>query len=429
MTGRAWSAQTLRPREVEAMTTRATVRKFLARGEAITVKDNSAAEFHKENDRWVAILSTDEVDCEGDRVKGWEWEGDTIPLMAAHDHGSLPVGLVRPFIEEGKLKGELIFPAMGTTVASDEARKLVEGGVLKAVSIGFQGMGRPNELDGVDFERVKVKEVSLVGVGCCSSARIEGRAKCACKKAKAPDAVTTPAAVGPHAEGHAAAPGALTISPMDTSELHAEIAKTLKAFDWTQVFSKAFPPQSDPDTEAAMDCPQCGNSMKKGGKCPECGYVDKADASLKTKVHNPKVEKRGEKWAVVDDDGKVYGTHDSEEKAKAQVAALNADKGDGDVHTKAGRVFSAPNEAAMREIASMLEASLANMRALLSRVEESPQPEGEANYPNVLDPTRKALTLVKPTEATKITKKVLILTPPSEEYMRRQKMMSTGRLD
>ena len=297
------------------MIKRSAVRKFLAAGEAITFKDHDGAEFHKDGDRWIATLSTPDVDCDGDRVRGWEWDGETLPLMAAHDHGSLPVGLVRPFVDGEALKGELIFPAMGTTVAADEARRLVEGGILKAVSIGFAGMGKQNELDGVDFERVKVKEVSLVGVGCCDSAKIEGRAKCACKR-KAPDAATSAAAVDPPSAGHAVAPGAL----------RAALDLIAKAISTATV--KDFPPKDEDADAEKIECPNCGAMMTKGGKCEECGYVDKGKSAApdRTKIHSPKIQKEGDKWKVVDDDGKVYGTHDSEAKAQRQLAALEANK-------------------------------------------------------------------------------------------------------
>lgn len=43
-------------------------------------------------------------------------------------------------------------------------------------------------------------------------------------------------------------------------------------------------------------------------------------------IHDPRVEKRGEKWAVVDADGKVYGEHDTKKEAEAQRRALSAAK-------------------------------------------------------------------------------------------------------
>jgi HK97 family phage prohead protease len=56
---------------------------------------------------------------------------------------------------------------------------------------------------------------------------------------------------------------------------------------------------------------------------------DEGDAALspdEKHINDPRVEKRGDKWAVVDADGKVYGTHDTEAKAEAQRRALRATK-------------------------------------------------------------------------------------------------------
>ena len=53
---------------------------------------------------------------------------------------------------------------------------------------------------------------------------------------------------------------------------------------------------------------------------------------------------------------------------------------------KAGRIFSQTNEAALREVKSMIDAAMAKVSALLSQVEDKGVPQGEANYPNVLDP-------------------------------------------
>ena len=46
------------------------------------------------------------------------------------------------------------------------------------------------------------------------------------------------------------------------------------------------------------------------------------------KINAPKIEKKDGKYLIVDSDGKVYGTHDTKDEAKAQLAALYANKGD-----------------------------------------------------------------------------------------------------
>jgi len=44
------------------------------------------------------------------------------------------------------------------------------------------------------------------------------------------------------------------------------------------------------------------------------------------KIHRPHKVKHGDKWQVKDDDGKLYGTHDTEAEATAQLAALYSAK-------------------------------------------------------------------------------------------------------
>jgi HK97 family phage prohead protease len=72
----------------------------------------------------------------------------------------------------------------------------------------------------------------------------------------------------------------------------------------------------DDDEESAADL---------GGAAKE---KDAAAGSEETHVHDPRVEKRGKKWVVVDADGKVYGEHDTEDEANAQRRALRAAKDD-----------------------------------------------------------------------------------------------------
>jgi hypothetical protein len=64
------------------------------------------------------------------------------------------------------------------------------------------------------------------------------------------------------------------------------------------------------------------------GDAEEVGEEDEdSDAEdRETHIHNPHVKEVDGKFAVVDDDGKVYGTHETKAEAEAQVRALNAAK-------------------------------------------------------------------------------------------------------
>lgn len=54
--------------------------------------------------------------------------------------------------------------------------------------------------------------------------------------------------------------------------------------------------------------------------------MSKSQVELILKVHNPHKIRRRDKWVVVDDDGKVYGSHGTEAEADAQLAALYLNK-------------------------------------------------------------------------------------------------------
>lgn len=84
---------------------------------------------------------------------------------------------------------------------------------------------------------------------------------------------------------------------------------------------------------AGARCADCGAKMGGKKKCPQCGGMaakpgSKAGAVDVTKIHNPHVVRRKGRFVVVDDDGKVYGSHPTMGRARAQVAALFANKGD-----------------------------------------------------------------------------------------------------
>lgn len=506
---------------------RAAVRKFVTNGEAMTVKDNAGAELRPTEDasRWTAVLSTKDVDCEGDRVSGWKWDSEALPLMAAHAHGHLPVGTVRPYVEGDRLMGELTFPPLGTSVASDEARKLVEGGVVKAVSIGFAGLGKKNEHDGIDFSEVNVKEVSLVGVGCCASAKIEGRAKCACQR-QAPGA-TTKAVVDsdPATDEPAAASGDLEpTTVLLTKNLRALVEKihhahVVKNGDEFQVVDDDGKVYGTHDTKKEADaqvaalyaakaafpgaapafgkvkCPKCEKDVVPGkdGKCPDCGAKmpakkkeDEGSAKEDTLLifarnfvkcwagevasypmpypmpAPPKEPKTfGEIMAAREAQATAYQIEDMQfaffdsvrsiidsgtagavalmqKSLDEYAAALGAfDAADPEkaakLREKVGRTFSQANEAAMREVAEMLKASLASMHALLSAVQDKPQPEGEANYGNVLNPKAAPsepvlLRLVAKQEPAAAVAPVVVRIRQDAPEELHDRMLKTGRL-
>lgn len=119
------------------------------------------------------VLSDATVDRMGDTIDpaGWDlrWFKKNPIALFGHDNG-FPIGNwadVR--VEAGKLKGRLSLASEGTSPRIDEVRRLVEQGVLRAVSVGF----KPIEAEPKDkaqpwgpqtYRKSELLECSLVSV-------------------------------------------------------------------------------------------------------------------------------------------------------------------------------------------------------------------------------------------------------------------------
>jgi len=119
------------------------------------------------------VLSDATVDRYGDVVEpaGWDLRNFKKNPIALFGHSSEdPIGTwseVR--VESGKLKGKLNFASEGTSPRIDELRRLVEQGILRAVSVGF----RPLDAEPIDasrpygpqrYKKMDLIETSLVSV-------------------------------------------------------------------------------------------------------------------------------------------------------------------------------------------------------------------------------------------------------------------------
>jgi HK97 family phage prohead protease len=121
-------------------------------------------------------LSNESVDRMGDiiRADGWdltEFRKNPIALVG-HDHTKI-VGVWENVKIVGKqLIGSLKLASPGTSELVDVTRRLIEQGILKAVSVGFQPVeATPRKSgEGYDFTRSVLHEVSLVAVPANSSA-------------------------------------------------------------------------------------------------------------------------------------------------------------------------------------------------------------------------------------------------------------------
>ena len=115
------------------------------------------------------VLSDDTVDRYGDVIEaaGWDlrWFQRNNIALFGHD-SNFPIGTWEEVRVEGnKLMGKLKLAAEGTSARIDELRRLVEQGILKAVSVGFKPVeSEPIQRGGVRYKKQELLETSLVSV-------------------------------------------------------------------------------------------------------------------------------------------------------------------------------------------------------------------------------------------------------------------------
>lgn len=118
------------------------------------------------------VLSDESRDRMGDviRADGWELTNFRKNPIALFGHRSdFPIGKWKDLrVEKKRLVGTLELAPEGTSPRIDEINKLVRGGFLKAVSVGFRELeSRPfgNDFrDGMEFLRQELVETSVVSV-------------------------------------------------------------------------------------------------------------------------------------------------------------------------------------------------------------------------------------------------------------------------
>src|SRR5215207_6321178 len=116
------------------------------------------------------VLSDDTKDRMGDVIdaKGWVLANFKKNPIALFNHSSnFPIGTWTNVRVEGKrLVGNLKLAAEGTSDRIDEILRLVEQGILRAVSVGFSSIEREALADnsGILFKRQELLETSLVSV-------------------------------------------------------------------------------------------------------------------------------------------------------------------------------------------------------------------------------------------------------------------------
>ena len=116
------------------------------------------------------VLSDETPDRMDDIIvsDGWDLEAFRKNPIALFNHKSdFPIGKWSGLRTTDKqLRGHLELAPEGTSPRIDEIRKLIEAGILKAVSVGFKPLEskQREKADGYSFTRCELVETSLVAV-------------------------------------------------------------------------------------------------------------------------------------------------------------------------------------------------------------------------------------------------------------------------
>jgi HK97 family phage major capsid protein/HK97 family phage prohead protease len=119
------------------------------------------------------ILSDESPDRMGDVISSDGWTLDNFkrnPIALFNHLPSFPIGRWRNLrVGDGALRGHLEMAPAGTSARIDEIRKLIEAGILKAVSVGFRDLEsepleKKDPFGGRRFLKQELVETSLVAV-------------------------------------------------------------------------------------------------------------------------------------------------------------------------------------------------------------------------------------------------------------------------
>src|SRR6516165_351426 len=119
------------------------------------------------------VLSDESPDRLGDIIMsdGWDLRAFARNPIALWAHRSdQPIGRWANLrVENKSLRGHLALAPAGTSARIDEIRKLVEAGILKAVSVGFRSiedelLDKKNPFSGMRFLKQELIECSLVSI-------------------------------------------------------------------------------------------------------------------------------------------------------------------------------------------------------------------------------------------------------------------------
>jgi len=120
------------------------------------------------------VLSDETPDRMGDVISSTGWDlGNFLknPIALFNHNSNFPIGRWHNLrVEKGGLRGRLEVAPKGTSQRIDEIRKLIDVGILRAVSVGFRPVeqqprkGEKGDLLGLHFVKQELVETSLVSV-------------------------------------------------------------------------------------------------------------------------------------------------------------------------------------------------------------------------------------------------------------------------
>jgi HK97 family phage major capsid protein/HK97 family phage prohead protease len=119
------------------------------------------------------ILSDETPDRLGDIISATGWDLENFkknPIALFNHHSDFPIGKWANLrVDKGALRGHLQLAPAGTSPRIDEIRKLIDAGILKAVSVGFRALEseplqKGNPFGGERYLKQELVETSLVSV-------------------------------------------------------------------------------------------------------------------------------------------------------------------------------------------------------------------------------------------------------------------------
>lgn len=296
-------------------------------------------------------FSDGSVDRAGDTIdpKGWDLDpfGANPVALWAHCSWDLPIGRAANVAVEGKrLMGDIEFAAPETYEFADTVYRLLQGGFLNAVSVGFIPLEYAfvNDKDrpwGIDFKRQELLEISVCPVPCNANALTEARAA---------GIDTTP--LRGWAEKLLDVGTSSILVPRDLLEATFRAAKTPRA-----VRQKFLPVRraGDPPDTVEDDAPPADPA--EGGPAP----------------------------APIDEPAETGPAGTFAADVTAAIALLSG------VQAKAGRVLSKENEESLRKALASHQEGLAHIQSVLDQlgtddgtVDDQPAGIGDGNGPGDL---------------------------------------------